>query len=494
MLLEMRGITKRFPGVIALKSVDFDLRKGEIHALVGENGAGKSTLIKILSGVHQPDEGEIILRGKKVRFRSTIDALRSGIATIYQELTLSENLPVYANIFLGMERSFWNIGASELKRKTRELFEELEFDLDPEMEVGKLTVSERQMISVAKALVHDAEIIIMDEPTATLTEREVERLFEIMKNLRSRGVSVIFISHRLDEVFEVADRVTVLRDGEKVGSGPISEFSRDDLIRLMVGREIKEMYPKYNEPEEEIIFEVEDFEVPGKVSKLSFSVRKGEIFGVAGLVGSGKSYLGLGLFGGIPSRFSRMVLKKKEISEIRNPVDALKSGIVLIPEDRKLQGLVLDLTVLENLTLPNADRVSRFMRISWRAAKKMAREAVKRFRIKTPTIFQRVKNLSGGNQQKVVIGKFMFREPDLVILSEPTRGIDVGAKVEVYKLMNDLAKNGKGIVFISSELPEIVSLCDRVMVLHRGEMTALLESDEITQENILKAATGVDLA
>ncbi len=395
------------------------------------------------------------------------------------------------NIFLGREPWRFRLNHSALYRRAREILSDLNFDIDPKTRVEKLNVSEKQLVSIARALAYDAKIIVMDEPTATLTEYEVERLFKIMKDLKSRGVSVIFISHRLDEIFEVADRVTILRDGRKVGEGTLEEFSKDDLIRLMVGREISDMYPKYNSPSEEEVFRVEDFEVPGYVSPLSFSVRKGEIFGVAGLVGCGKSELALGLFGAMRSKFSRMSIFGEDIGKLYSPIDALKNGIVLIPEERKKQGLDLGMSVVENIALPNTDRISKFFALSWPKAFELSRNAVERFNIKTPSVKQIVKNLSGGNQQKVVIGKYIFREPKVIILAEPTRGIDVGAKVEVYKLMNDLANSGKVVVFVSSELPEIVSLSDRVMVLHRGRMTALLDGSEITQENILKAATGV---
>ncbi len=489
--LLMEGITKTFPGVLALDSVTFEMEKGEVCALVGENGAGKSTLIKILSGVHRPDRGKIFLEGKERDFRSPIDAIRAGVAVIYQELSLAENLPVYANVFLGKEPWKFGINHSYLEERTKLILEELGFDIDPKIEVGKLNVSEKQLVAIAKALAYDAKIIVMDEPTATLTEYEVERLFEIIKRLKKRGVSVVFISHRLDEIFEVADKVVILRDGKKVGEGKLEDFSRDDIINLMVGRKIEDMYPKYNSPEDDVAFRVKNFEVPGYVSKLSFEVRKGEIFGVAGLVGCGKSELALGLFGAMKSRFDEMMIFGRKIGKLKSPIDALRNGLVLIPEERKKHGLVLGMSVVENIALPNVDKVSNPMYLSWRKTTNLAESAVRKFNIKTPSVRQLVKNLSGGNQQKVVIGKYIFREPDVIILAEPTRGIDVGAKVEVYRMMNDLANLGKAILFISSELPEIVSLSDRVMVLHRGKMTALLHGDQITQENILKAATGV---
>ncbi len=495
MLLKMEKITKRFPGVLALDNVDFDLREGEIHALVGENGAGKSTLIKILGGVHQPDGGRIILNGQEVHFSSPVDSQKAGISVIHQELNLAENLSVAHNIFLGREKgSWWNIDHKRMRKEAEEILKRLSFNLNPSAVVRELNVSEKQLVAIAKALTLNARIIVMDEPTATITEHEVERLFSIMKDLKKNGVSIIFISHRLDEIFSVADRVTVLRDGKKVASGLVEDFTKDELVRLMVGRSITDMYPKYNVPKDEVIFEVEGLEVPGFVKDVTFNVKRGEIFGVAGLVGCGKSELALGLFGAVKSYFKKMKLFDAEVKEIKNPMDALKLGIVMIPEDRKKMGLILDLDIVKNIATANSNLVAKLVNISWRKAKSLSNEAIKKFSIKASSIKQLTKNLSGGNQQKVVLAKYLFREPRLVILVEPTRGIDVGAKVEVYHLINDLANRGTGVIFISSELPEIVSLCDRVLVMHRGRQITILEGNEITQENILRAATGVEVA
>ncbi|PLV58395.1 sugar ABC transporter ATP-binding protein [Thermotoga sp. KOL6] len=486
----MKHITKRFPGVIALDRVDFDLDKGEIHALVGENGAGKSTLMKILAGILKPDEGKILLEGKETLFSSVLDAQNKGIAMIYQELHLCENLTVAENIFLGLERR-WNVSKKQLFAEAKKLLEQLGFDLDPSDKVENLGVSEKQLVSIAKALSRNVKILIMDEPTATITEHEVERLFEIMRDLKGQGISIVFISHRLEEIFEIADRVTVLRDGKKVGTGRIEDFDRNEIIKMMIGRTITEMYPKFNTPEEETVFQVKNFAVPNHVEPLSFTVKKGEIFGVAGLVGCGKSELALGLFGAIESRFEEMALFGEKITKLKTPLDALKNGIVMIPEDRKIMGLVLELSVMKNIILPNTELVSHFVKIDWKKAMEMSERLVEYLKIKTPSVKQLVKNLSGGNQQKVVIAKYLLKKPRLAIFVEPTRGIDVGSKVEIYKLINRLANEGVGIIFISSELPEIVNLCDRVMVLHRGKKTALLEKEEITQENIIRAAMGV---
>jgi len=488
----MKQITKRFPGVVALDKVDFDLERGEIHALVGENGAGKSTLMKILSGILKPDEGKIFLDGKEVTFNSILEAQSHGISMIHQELNLCENLTVAENIFLGLEEN-WNVSKKNLVRKAGELLKQLEFDIQPDKKVEELSVSEKQLVSIAKALSRKVKILIMDEPTATITEHEVKRLFEIMRDLKNRGISIIFISHRLDEIFEIADRVTVLRDGKKIGTGSLRDYDRDTIIQMMIGRKISEMYPRFNKCTEEVLFEVEEFSVPGYVEPLSFELRKGEIFGIAGLVGCGKSELALGLFGALKPHFKRMVLFGKEIKRLDSPLDALENGIIMVPEDRKTLGLVLELSVMKNIILPNTDIVSRFIKIDWKQSARIAERFVRQLNIKTPSIKQLVKNLSGGNQQKVVIAKYLVKKPRLAVFVEPTRGIDVGSKVEIYELMNHLANEGTGIIFISSELPEIVNLCDRVMVMHRGRMTALLEKDEISQENIMKAAVGVQV-
>lgn len=488
----MKQITKHFPGVTALDKVDFDLEKGEIHALVGENGAGKSTLMKILSGILKPDEGKILLEGTEVSFNSVLEAQNHGISMIHQELNLCENLTVAENIFLGLEES-WNVSRKNLIRKAGKFLEQLKFEIQPDEKVGKLSVSEKQLVSIAKALSRKVKILIMDEPTATITEHEVERLFEIMRDLKEQGISIIFISHRLDEIFEIADRVTVLRDGKKIGTGNLKDFDRDTIVQMMTGRKISEMYPKFNKCTDEVIFEVDEFSVPDYVETLSFRLKRGEIFGVTGLVGCGKSELALGLFGALESSFKRMVLFGNEITKLNSPLDALENGIIMVPEDRKTMGLVLELSVMKNIILPNTDVVSRFIKINWKQSFEIAERFVKQLNIKTPSVKQLVKNLSGGNQQKVVISKYLVKKPRLAIFVEPTRGIDVGSKVEIYELINHLANEGTGIIFISSELPEIVNLCDRVMVMHRGKMMALLEKEEISQENIMKAAMGVQM-
>ncbi|MDK2886857.1 MAG: ribose transport system ATP-binding protein [Thermosipho sp. (in: thermotogales)] len=488
-ILEMRNIVKEFPGVLALNKVRFDLYEGEVHALLGENGAGKSTLIKIISGVYKPDFGEIYINGRKSFFANPTEAIQEGVATIHQELNLFEELTVAENIFVGNIKKF-NISKSKMIKITDQLLKEFNFPIKASEKVKYLNTSEKQLVSIAKALSLNAKIIIMDEPTATITEHETKRLFEIIKDLKRKKISVIFISHRLEEVFEIADRVTVLRDGNYIGTSEIENISREELIKMMVGREIEEMYPKFNKISGEEIFKIENLEVGEYVKDVSFDVKKGEIFGIAGLVGSGKLEIALGIYGYLPSKWKQLILNGKKITPSRNMLDY---GIALVPEDRKKMGLVLEMDVMRNIILQNTDEVSRFGKISWKKSKIIATEEVKKYAIKVSSIKQKVKTLSGGNQQKVVLSKVLRKRPEIIFLVEPTRGIDVGAKVEVYNIVNKLANEGVGVVFISSELPEIVSLCDRVLVMHRGRSMGILNKNKINQENILKLATGVDI-
>jgi ribose transport system ATP-binding protein len=492
MLLEMKEITKSFPGVLALDKVNFFLEKEEIHALLGENGAGKSTLIKILGGIYQADNGEIILNGKKVILNNPAETKKKGISIIHQELMLAENLSIAENIFLGKEKgNSFNVNFKEMIKESKIYLQKLGFEIDPRIKVSELNVSEKQLIEIAKALASDAQIIVMDEPTATISEHETSTLFKVMRELKEKGISIIFITHKLEEVYQIADRVTVLRDGKLVGSGNLEEFTQDDLIKMMVGREIKDMFPKFNKVKEDIIFKVEEFEIPGKVSPVSFEVKKGEIFGITGLVGCGKSELALGLFGVYNSTFKSFIIDNENVSELNSPSQALKNGIILVPEDRKTQGLVQLLNVVENITLANSEKFAPFININWKAAAEETQKQIRNYNIKTTSERQRVETLSGGNQQKVVLAKFLLRQPKVAILAEPTRGIDVGAKIEVYKLINNLANEGIGIILITSEIPEVVGLCDEVMVMHRGRITDLLNREEINPENILKAGMGL---
>ena len=492
MMLEMKTITKSFPGVLALDRVDFTLDKAEIHALLGENGAGKSTLIKVLGGVHQPENGEMLLNGERVVFPNPHASQQKGIAIIHQELMLAENLTIAENIFLGKEPgNAFDTKYKVMLKESRRYLEMLDFQVDPGTRVGELNVSEKQLVEISKALAYNAKIIVMDEPTATITQHEVGKLFDIIRNLSDNGISIIFITHRLAEVYQIADRVTVLRDGQYIGTDTVGNMDENKVVKMMVGREIEDMYPKYNKPGESVVFSVRNIDVEGLKEPVSFDVRKGEIYGITGLVGSGKSELALGLFGARKNSFEEMVINGIKLDTVDSPSDALENGISIVPEDRKNQGLILPFDITTNLALPNVKNFGSFLNVLWKKIRKRTREEIKRFNIKTPGEGQLVQNLSGGNQQKVVLAKFLMQNPKIVIFVEPTRGIDVGAKIEVYNLINELANKGIGVIFISSEIPEIVSLCDRAMVMHRGKKVYVLNRDELTPENILKAGTGL---
>ncbi|WGS64678.1 sugar ABC transporter ATP-binding protein [Marinitoga aeolica] len=492
MLLKVEKLTKKFPGVLALDKVNFELESGEVHALLGENGAGKSTLIKIIGGIHKADEGKIYYKGKEIAFSNPSEAINNGIATIHQELNLFEDLTVAENIYVGNIRGNL-VNKRQLIKKAQEILSKNKFNIRSDSLVKDLNTSEKQLVAIAKALSLKSKIIIMDEPTASITEHETKNLFKIVKELKKKGIGIIFISHRLEEVFEIADKVTVLRDGKYIGSGNVKDFTQEDLINMMVGRKIEDMFPKYNAPEDEILFSIENLKIGKMVKNVSFEVKKGEIFGIAGLVGSGKSEIPLGIYGYMPAKWDNLIVNDKKIKKIKRPDEALKNGIALVPEDRKSMGLVLELDIMKNIVIQNTELIEKKGILFWNKAKKIAKEEIEKYSIKATSINQKTGNLSGGNQQKVVISKVLKRNPKVVFLVEPTRGIDVGAKVEVYNIINKLANDGNGVVFISSELPEIVSLCDRVLVMHRGINMGVLENEEITQENILKLATGVDI-
>ncbi len=488
-VLEVKNIWKEFPGVIALKGINETFLKGEVHAIVGENGAGKSTLIKIISGVFLPNKGDIFLKGKKVRFGSPIDAKSHGIVTIFQELSVLPNLSVAENIFIGQEKT--NLGFlsyGDLYKRTKEILEQLEIaDISPSTITGTLSVAYQQLIEIGRAVATKADVIIMDEPTSSLTENEVKTLFKIIGKLKDNGVTVIYISHKLDEIFQIADRVTIMRDGEKVGIYNIDEVVEDRIIELMVGRKLENYYIKDSKPRNEVILQVKGFNGE-KFRNVSFDLRKGEILGFSGLVGAGRTELMMSLFGFLPYDKGEIYLKGKKIN-IKSPLDAINYNIGLVPEDRKLQGLILIMTVRENITLPGLDRIKIAGFIKLAEEYRIAKQKVEELSIKTPSIEQKALNLSGGNQQKVVLAKWLNLRPEILILDEPTRGIDVGAKAEIYKLMNEMAKEGISIIMVSSELPEILAMSDRVAVMAEGELTAVLERDEVSEEKIMHYAT-----
>lgn len=489
LLLKMEKISKSFPGVKALDQVDLEVYKGEILALVGENGAGKSTLMKILTGVYQKDEGRILLKGKEINPQNPHEAQKLGISIIYQEFNLAPNLDIATNIFLGNEPKKGKIikifDYKKAYEESLKLLDLLGLNLPPDTLVKDLTVAEQQMVEIAKALAQKSELIIMDEPTSALAGREVRKLFEIMRKLKSENISIIFITHRLEEVFEIADRIVVLRDGKRVGELPAQRDKYDDVIRMMVGREVR-VIPKPSTKTEEIILEVRNLSSK-KIKNISFQLRKGEVLGIAGLVGAGRTEIIRAIFGADPIISGEIYLEGKRI-EIKSPKDAVRHKIGLVPEDRKLQGLILDMAVYENTSLPSLRYLFPNGIIKRKTEYDLAEYFVKKLQIKTPSIFQKVINLSGGNQQKVVLSKWLALKPKILILDEPTRGIDVGAKAEIHRLIGEMAQEGIGIILISSELPEILALSDRILVVSKGRITAEISKEEATQEKIMQYA------
>jgi ribose transport system ATP-binding protein len=492
MLLEMRGITKRFPGVLALCDVHFDVRKGEVHTLVGENGAGKSTLMKILAGVYTRDAGEIIFGGQNVDFRTPRQAQDAGIATIYQELNQVPFLSVTENIFLGSEiQAGIRLNLSEMHRQARALLGKLHLDLDPRTPVNRLGVAQQQMVEVAKALHQKAGLIIMDEPTSALSISEIRDLFEIVRELKAGGVSVIYISHHLEETFLISDRITVLRDGRNVTTEQAGNVDVAGLIRLMVGRDLAEQFPKEVSPRGKEVLRVEGLNQGTRLQDISFSAYAGEVLGIAGLVGAGRTELARAVFGADPIDGGRIFIDGIE-TRIHSPQDAVRAGIGLLTEDRKQQGLVLLMNVRENICMAVLNRLTRGLVTDARKETTIAQKYIDAMAIKASSQGQLAMNLSGGTQQKVVLGKWMATEPRVLIFDEPTRGIDVGAKVEIYRAMNQLARQGMAILMISSELPEILGMSDRVMVMGGGRVRGILSREDATEEKVLALATGSD--
>ena len=489
-LLEISGIRKEFPGVVALDDVQFRLRPGTVHALMGENGAGKSTLMKIIAGIYTPDRGTIKLRGEEVTLTSPLDALEKGIAMIHQELNLMAYMTVAENIWIRREpkNALGLIDHRKMSRMTQELFDRLNIKIDPDVEVGTLTVAARQMIEIAKAVSYESDVLIMDEPTSALTETEVEHLFAIIRDLRKQGIGIVYITHKMNELFEIADEFSVFRDGKYIGTHPSADVTRDDIIRMMVGRDITDMFPKEIVPIGEEILRVENLTVEGVFHDVSFSVRKGEILGLAGLVGSGRSNVAEALFGVVPATSGRILIDGKEVT-ISSPVDAMKNGMAFLTEDRKDTGCFLILDVLENMQMAVLrDSHVKGGFVDQKAINARCEEMKTALRVKTPTLYERIENLSGGNQQKVLIARWLLTKPRILILDEPTRGIDVGAKAEIHRLISKLAGEGVAVVMISSELPEVLGMSDRVMVMHEGRATGILDRSEATPVSIMELA------
>jgi ribose transport system ATP-binding protein len=488
-LLEMRGVSKTFPGVKALQNVDLSLGRGEVLALLGENGAGKSTLMKVLGGAHKPDAGKILIDGKALEIHSPHDSQSAGIAIIYQEFNLVPGLTAADNIFLGQEKTRAGfIQRGEERRKATELFRRLEIDIDPSALCRDLTVAQQQIVEIAKALSLDARILVMDEPSAALTTREVERLYAVIRELKAQGIGVVYISHRLDEIFEVCDRISVLRDGQNVGEKPVSGVTRRSLIEMMVGRELKDEFPARESHIGEAKLEVSGLNRGRAVRDVSFNVRAGEILGMTGLVGAGRTETVRLIFGADKRDSGTVVLDGRQL-DIKSPSDSIRAKIGLLTEDRKLQGLVLPHSVRDNFALPNLDWLSSFGFVKRKEEREAFGGYVESLQIKVPHQEQAAKNLSGGNQQKVVLAKWLARNCEVLIFDEPTRGIDVGAKFEIYCLMNELAAKGKSIIMISSELPEILGMSDRVLVMHEGRITGEIDDmKNASQEQIMDLA------
>lgn len=492
-ILRVEGITKKFPGVVALDSVSFSVKKGEVHALVGENGAGKSTLMKILAGALQPDEGKIYLKKKEIVIHDTQEARNLGISIIYQEFNLLPDLSVAQNIFLGREKlgrgNFLNYRA--MVQYARELLYQLGAEIPPYALVKELSVAQQQQVEIAKALSVNADVVIMDEPTASLGENEVRKLFQIISALKQRNVTVIYISHRLREVFTVADSVTVLKDGKCVGTYSIGDLDEMKLVKLMVGRTFSETFPSRGSTRGEAVLEVQDLSLPPVLKGINLVVHRGEIVGLFGLVGAGRTDLAKTIFGIYPHYQGNIIIRGK-IIKINSCRRAILNGISYVPEDRKEEGLCLDLSVKENSALPILDKFKQIFFLNDRVMETNIKQLVENLHIKTLSLKQRVKFLSGGNQQKVVLTKWLLTEPQLIIFDEPTRGIDVGAKAEIYQIMRELANRGNGILMISSELPEVLGLSDRIYVMHQGrivwEFTSL---ENLTEEEVMIHAAGL---
>jgi ABC-type sugar transport system ATPase subunit len=485
----MEGVTKAFPGVQALKDGRLELLSGEVHALLGENGAGKSTLLKVLSGAHQPDGGQLLLGGQSIRIASPADARARGIAVIYQELNLVGHLTVRENLFLGRERT--RMGLADRRGEHAEakaLLERLATNLDPETEVGTLTVAQQQMVEIARALSQNARIVVMDEPTAALSGREVDALFAVIADLKASGVGIVYVSHRLDEIFQICDRATVMRDGAWISTRPISEWSRESLIEAMVGRSQEQEFPHRAEPlpaEAPVRLEAKNLVSGTAVRSVSLTIRRGEILGLTGLVGAGRTEVARLLFGADRADSGEILLDGKRL-RLRSPQDAVDAGICLLTEDRKRQGLVLDLPLRDNFGLPNLPRLCKLGFIDTAQERTAFGGYIEQLSVKTPGQEQLARNLSGGNQQKVVLAKWLFADAEVILFDEPTRGIDVGAKYEIYVLMRELAARGKAILMISSELPEVLGMADRILVMRDGQITGeIIDVKNATQAQVL---------
>lgn len=491
-ILELKNVVKKFPGVTALDHVKFQLKKGEIHALMGENGAGKSTFIKIITGVHIPEEGQIFLNGKEVFFDNPLDASAKSIAAIYQHSTAYPHLTVTENIFIShYEKRKFFLNWPEMNKKAKELLKDLGSDIDPREEMGSLTVAEQQIVEIAKAISTNAEILIMDEPTAALSERECEQLYRIAEQLRDKGTSIIFISHRIEDMYRLASRVTVFRDAKYIATYDVERLEKDKLISAMVGREISDLYPKRDIEKGDVMLKVEGLTRQGVFENVSFEVHKGEVLGFAGLVGAGRTELFEAIYG-ITSYDSGSVFLDGQKVRFRHPEEAIRAGVGYLPEDRQRNGLILSWEVYKNITISNLQKYASVKGIDSKKEKQVAKEISDGLSTKLQSVYDTADSLSGGNQQKVVVSKLLDAELKVLILDEPTKGVDVGAKAQIYDIIMDLAEKGYAIILISSEMPEVVSMSDRIAVMTNGRLPRVLDAKDTTQEQILEIALNLN--
>ena len=494
MQIEMRGIDKSFGGNAVLKNAGFLLDDGEVHALMGENGAGKSTLMKILTGVYTKDAGQVIVDGKEVCYNNPQEAEKAGIVFIHQELNVLFDLTVEENMFLGKEikKVFGICDRKAMRKRVQEILDMLGVDIDPTQRMDELSIGQQQMIEIAKALMVDAKVLIMDEPTAALTQSETEVLFKVVNSLRKKGVSIVYISHRMEEIFELCDRITILRDGTYIDTKRIADIDMNDIVKMMIGREIGERYPVRNSKIGDVAFEVKNLNCPGAFENVSFEVRAGEVLGVSGLMGAGRTEIMQAIFGNMPNVTGQLLLDGKEIKN-KNPQQAIQNGIGFITEDRKVEGLMLEESIMKNISLANLGRISNGGVINKKKEQELVNKGIEELRIRCFGPQHECNNLSGGNQQKVIFAKWIYTNPKVLILDEPTSGVDIGAKKEIYNIINELAAKGVAIIMVSSELPEVLGMSDRVMVVREGEVRGILNKEEANQESIMTLATGGEL-
>lgn len=490
LLLQVENLTKTFPGVRALDTINFSLYSGSVHAVCGENGAGKSTLMNVLMGLYQPDEGTIFLRGKEVSFLTPKHALDAGIAMIEQELNPVRYMTIAENLFLGREDVHYGfiLDSKKLDKKAAEVLAQLELDLDPSLKMKDLSIAQIQLVEIAKAISYDSDIVIMDEPTSAIAEKDTEILFKVIKMLQKKGKAIVYVSHRMHEIFKISDTITVFRDGKLIDTCPTDKITHEELVSKMIGRTLEDEYVKHNTPSDEVILELKNFTRNSKFRNVDLNLHRGEILGIFGLMGSGRSELFESLFGVYPADGGTIVIDGKEV-RIKRPADAMKKQIAFVTEDRKESGLVLKSSVRDNISLPNLSFLSDGVFINKKREVHAVQKVSDRFRVKTPSLDQLVSRLSGGNQQKVVLSKWLLREPKILLLDEPTRGIDVGAKREIYAFMSEFANAGNAVIMISSELPEVINMSDRIAVFHKGSKVAERLRGKVTEDELLRLAS-----